>query len=152
MTKIRLDYKKCCCRAEQMPCKLSKDLKEKSRAREFLREPEWAGERQGAEDWATGPAWELKLVTISRPRTQAQAGLEESKAVKHRPEEGIRLVSTCLADFAAGEVEKRYLVEQSLFNKPKLRMCRRGADKHISLGSSLPTWSVRSQVGGKINR
>ena len=77
------------------------------------------------------------MVTISRPRTQAQAGLEESKAVKHRPEEGIRLVSTCLADFAAGEVEKTVSVEQSLFNKPKLRMCRRGGQINIFLWAPL---------------
>ena len=127
--KLRLEKTRSNCdalRAEQMPCKPSK-----SRAREFVREPEWAGERQGAEDWATGPAWELKLVTISRPRTW-----QESKAVK-QPEEGIRQVSTCLADFAAGEVEKTVSVEQSLFNKPKLRMCRRGGQINIFLWAPL---------------
>lgn len=46
-------------------------------------------------------------------------------------------MSTGSDDFAAGEVEKAVSVEQSLFNKPKLRMCRRGGQINIFLWAPL---------------
>ena len=46
-------------------------------------------------------------------------------------------MSTGSDDFAAGEVEKAVSVEQSLLNKPKLRMCRRGGQINIFLWAPL---------------